>query len=56
MKTTALLLSIVTCVASARADVKLPAIFSDHMVMQAETTVPVWGWAEPGEEPFPELP
>jgi len=30
--------------------VKLPAIFSDHMVMQAETTVPVWGWAEPGEE------
>jgi sialate O-acetylesterase len=35
---------------TALADVKLPAIFSDHMVLQQETTVPVWGWAEPGEE------
>ncbi|MDZ4287254.1 MAG: sialate O-acetylesterase [Prosthecobacter sp.] len=33
----------------ARADVKLPAIFSDHMVLQAGAEVPVWGWAEPGE-------
>ncbi|HPN84361.1 MAG TPA: sialate O-acetylesterase, partial [Victivallales bacterium] len=32
------------------ADVSLPAIFSDHMVLQAETSVPVWGWAEPGEQ------
>ncbi|EMI21833.1 sialic acid-specific 9-O-acetylesterase [Rhodopirellula maiorica SM1] len=32
------------------ADVSLPAIFSDHMVLQQETEVPVWGWAEPGEE------
>jgi sialate O-acetylesterase len=36
--------------ASARAEVKLPAIFSDHMVLQRDATVPVWGWAEPGEE------
>jgi len=34
----------------ARADVKLPAIISDHMVLQAETNAPIWGWAEPGEE------
>ena len=34
----------------AAADVTLPAIFSDHMVLQADATVPVWGWAEPGEE------
>lgn len=33
----------------AHADVKLPAIISDHMVLQAETNAPVWGWAEPGE-------
>jgi sialate O-acetylesterase len=33
-----------------RADIKLPAIFSKHMVVQAETAVPVWGWADPGEE------
>jgi hypothetical protein len=32
-----------------RADVKLPAIFSDHMVVQANVTVPVWGWADSGE-------
>jgi sialate O-acetylesterase len=33
----------------ANADVRLPAIFSDHMVLQRELAVPVWGWAEPGE-------
>lgn len=33
----------------ARADVKLPAIFSDHMVLQRDTSVPVWGWADPEE-------
>ena len=35
---------------TARADVKLPAIFSDHMVLQRDAVVPVWGWAEPGEK------
>src|SRR4051812_27693145 len=33
----------------ARADVKLPAIFGDHMVLQRGTKVPVWGTADPGE-------
>jgi len=33
-----------------RADVKMPAIFSDHMVLQSADKVPVWGQAEPGEE------
>lgn len=31
------------------ADVKTPAIFSDHMVLQQDLPVPVWGWASPGE-------
>lgn len=35
---------------SASADVKLPAMFSDHAVLQRDMAVPVWGWAEPGEE------
>lgn len=26
----------------------LHPLFSDHMVLQRERTVPVWGWAEPG--------
>ena len=33
----------------ALADVKLPALFSDHMVLQRDATVPVWAWADPGE-------
>ena len=32
------------------ADVKLPAIFSDLLVLQREASVPVWGTADPGEE------
>lgn len=27
----------------------LHALFSDHAVLQRDTPVPVWGWAEPGE-------
>ena len=33
----------------ASAEVRLPAIFSDHMVLQAEKPAAVWGWAAPGE-------
>jgi len=33
----------------ARADVSLPAIFSDHAVLQKSDKVPVWGKAAPGE-------
>ncbi len=32
-----------------RADVKLPAIFGDHMVLQRDIGVPIWGTATPGE-------
>lgn len=28
---------------------RLPAVFSDHMVLQHSQPIPVWGWAEPGE-------
>ncbi len=34
----------------ARASVKVPLIFSDHMVLQRDVPVPVWGWADAGEE------
>ncbi len=36
--------------AQALADVRLPSIFSDHMVLQRATAVPVWGWADPREK------
>ena len=32
------------------ANVTLPAIFGDHMVLQQDTKIPVWGWADPGEK------
>ena len=32
------------------ADVRLPHVFGDHMVLQREMPIPVWGWADPGEE------
>jgi sialate O-acetylesterase len=32
------------------ADVKMPAIFGDHMVLQQEMKLPVWGWAAAGEK------
>lgn len=32
------------------AAVRLPSLFSDHMVLQREVEAPVWGWADPGEE------
>jgi sialate O-acetylesterase len=34
----------------ARAEVRLPAVFSDHMILQRDIQTPFWGWAEPGEE------
>src|SRR5215203_1023674 len=36
--------------AAARGDVKLPAIFGDHMVVQRAMPVPIWGSADPGEK------
>ncbi len=36
--------------AFARADVKLPNVFGNHMVLQRGLELPVWGWAEPNEK------
>jgi sialate O-acetylesterase len=32
-----------------RAEVRLPALFQDQMVLQRDQPLPVWGWAKPGE-------
>jgi hypothetical protein len=34
----------------ALADIKLPSIISDHMVLEKAAKVPIWGKADPGEE------
>src|SRR4029453_1014871 len=36
--------------AAAQADVRLPKLFGDHMVLQQKAEAPVWGWADAGEE------
>jgi sialate O-acetylesterase len=35
--------------ATVHADVRVPRIFSEHMVLQRDKPAQVWGWAEPGE-------
>jgi sialate O-acetylesterase len=45
-----LLTVLISAAASARAEVRLPALFSDNMVLQQGTKVPVWGWADDGEQ------
>ncbi len=44
-----LVLSIMLMSTFANAKVKLPRIFSSHMVLQRNMPLPVWGWASPGE-------
>lgn len=34
---------------SVRAEVRLPHLFSSHMVLQRDTPVAIWGWADKGE-------
>jgi sialate O-acetylesterase len=47
MKPVSLLLVPLTLTA-ARAELKLPSVFSDHMVLQQKQAAPVWGWDTPG--------
>ncbi len=44
------LLCLAACQALSAADLKLPALFSDHMVLQRDKAVAVWGWADADEE------
>lgn len=34
----------------ARADIKLPSVIADNMVLQQKSKVTLWGWASPGEK------
>jgi len=47
-------IAIIVCVlvvaGPARADVKVPTIFGDNMVLQRDVELPVWGQAAPGEK------
>ena len=45
-----ILLTAVLFASLAHADIRLPAIISDSMVLQQKTEVAIWGWADPGEK------
>jgi sialate O-acetylesterase len=49
MKPLRLLLLLCASLPLAHAELHLPRIFGDHMVLQAGLPVPVWGWADAGE-------
>ncbi|MDP7205238.1 MAG: 9-O-acetylesterase, partial [Pirellulaceae bacterium] len=44
------ILAVIVFSSPSPADVKLPSLFSDHMLLQQSTAAPIWGWAEPGED------
>jgi sialate O-acetylesterase len=50
MKLTTLTLLLASLALSARAELKLPAIIGDNMVLQQKQTNPLWGWDTPGTE------
>ena len=55
MKKSALLVLVLFSFSVSFADVKLPKIFGDNMVLQRDMQIPVWGWAEPNEKVTIEL-
>ena len=49
MKRILLFLALLLPVTLGAEDLRVAHIFSDHMVLQRESTVPVWGWGDPGK-------
>ncbi len=50
MKLTTLTTLLVALAFTARAELKVPAIIGDNMVLQQKQTNPLWGWDTPGTE------
>jgi len=46
----AVILCVSIPVSFVHADVRMPSVFGDHMVLQRDMKIPVWGWASPGEK------
>src|ERR1700674_5221568 len=50
MKIKWLLPLLLLCGRISLANVRLPAVLSDNMVLQQRSTTKLWGWCEPGEK------
>jgi sialate O-acetylesterase len=46
----ALILLFIVCGFNANANVRMPLLFSDGMVLQRNKSIPVWGWADANEK------
>ncbi len=42
-------IGLIASTVTTHADVRLPSVFSDHMVLQQKKEIRIWGWAEHGE-------
>lgn len=49
VRTSLLLLLLMLLAPATKAELKLANVFSDHMVLQQEKPIRVWGWAKPGQ-------
>ncbi|NDV82800.1 sialate O-acetylesterase [Bacteroides sp. 51] len=45
-----LIITIFFFILTVHADIRMPMIFGDHMVLQQDTKITIWGWADAGEE------
>src|SRR5947208_10310036 len=45
-----ILAAILALAPAAHANVRLPALFTDNMVLQRDVAAPIWGWADDGEQ------
>ena len=51
MKKLSIILLAIICVSlSVNAEIRLPQLFQSGMVMQRGKPIPVWGWADKGEQ------
>ena len=48
-KNICIILSLLLYTIGMQAEVRLPGIFSDKMVLQRDTPIPLWGFADPKE-------
>lgn len=39
----------ILCLSALQAEIRLPAVFTDHMVLQRNSEVTIWGWGTPSE-------
>lgn len=50
MRITGGVIALLLCSLPASADIRLPKLIAEGMVLQRDTVIPLWGWAESGEE------